>query len=118
MPGKNRGDLRPLFCPRCEQRLEFVGTKDLHSGTNWGIFGELGELFVKSGALTSTSVHAVAAWSSSSMASAKSFVGSSGPIGDHCVPNRCTSEVKQNTTRDVSLSSFEVDGGLVIVISR
>ena len=37
----------PISCPRCEQQLDFVGTKRLHEGTNWGVLGELGELFVK-----------------------------------------------------------------------
>ena len=37
----------PISCPRCEQQLDFVGTRRLHEGTNWGVFGELGELFVK-----------------------------------------------------------------------
>ena len=26
--------------------LEFVGTRDFHEGTRWGVLGELGELFV------------------------------------------------------------------------
>jgi hypothetical protein len=38
----------PITCPRCEQDLEYAGTKRFHEGTNWGILGELGELFVKS----------------------------------------------------------------------
>ena len=37
----------PIACPRCERKLEHVGTKRFHEGTNWGAFGELGELFVK-----------------------------------------------------------------------
>jgi ribosomal protein S27AE len=40
-------DRNPISCPRCEQQLDFVGTKQLHEGTNWGVLGELGELFVK-----------------------------------------------------------------------
>lgn len=40
-------DTNPISCPRCEQLLDFVGTKRLHEGTNWGVLGELGELFVK-----------------------------------------------------------------------
>ena len=40
-------DTNPIACPRCEQQLDFVGTKRLHEGTNWGVLGELGELFVK-----------------------------------------------------------------------
>jgi uncharacterized protein YbaR (Trm112 family) len=36
----------PIVCPRCELPLEFVGTRDFHEGTRWGVLGELGELFV------------------------------------------------------------------------
>jgi hypothetical protein len=36
----------PIVCPRCELKLEFVGTRDFHEGTRWGALGELGELFV------------------------------------------------------------------------
>ena len=34
-------------CLRCHTPLERVGTKTFHEGTNWGMLGELGELFVK-----------------------------------------------------------------------
>jgi Zn finger protein HypA/HybF involved in hydrogenase expression len=37
----------PLKCARCTEVLEYVGRKRFHEGTNWGFFGELGELFVK-----------------------------------------------------------------------
>jgi hypothetical protein len=37
----------PLICPRCEQSLSYVGTRAFHEGTNWGVLGEFGELFVK-----------------------------------------------------------------------
>jgi uncharacterized protein YbaR (Trm112 family) len=37
----------PLVCPRCDQPLQYVGRKRFHEGTNWGFFGEVGELFVK-----------------------------------------------------------------------
>ena len=37
----------PIACSRCDKRLEYVGRKRFHEGTNWGVFGELGELFVK-----------------------------------------------------------------------
>ena len=37
----------PISCQRCEQQMEFVGTKRLHEGTNWGVLGEIGEFFVK-----------------------------------------------------------------------
>ena len=36
----------PIVCARCELPLEFVGTRDFHEGTRWGVLGELGELFV------------------------------------------------------------------------
>ena len=36
-----------LRCSRCDRALQFVGTKSLHEGTNWGILGEIGEFFVK-----------------------------------------------------------------------
>ena len=36
----------PLRCPRCPASLDFVGTKRFHEGSNWGVLGELGELFV------------------------------------------------------------------------
>jgi phage FluMu protein Com len=39
--------MKTLECVRCEQPLEHLGTKRFHEGTNWGFFGELGELFVK-----------------------------------------------------------------------
>ncbi len=36
----------PIACARCDVALEFVGTRDFHEGTRWGVLGELGELFV------------------------------------------------------------------------
>jgi hypothetical protein len=36
----------PIVCSRCEIPLEYVGTRDFHEGTRWGVLGELGELFV------------------------------------------------------------------------
>ena len=36
----------PITCSRCELPLEYVGTRDFHEGTRWGVLGELGELFV------------------------------------------------------------------------
>jgi hypothetical protein len=36
----------PLSCPRCDTLLDYVGTKSFHEGANWGVLGELGELFV------------------------------------------------------------------------
>ena len=37
----------PLTCPRCDTKLDYVGTKKFHEGTRgWGFFlGDLGELF-------------------------------------------------------------------------
>ena len=35
-----------LRCPRCDTDLKYIGTKEFHEGTRWGIFGDLGELFV------------------------------------------------------------------------
>lgn len=37
----------PITCGRCYEPLEYVGRKRFHEGTNWGVLGELGELFVK-----------------------------------------------------------------------
>ena len=37
----------PITCARCYEQLEYVGRKRFHEGTNWGVLGELGELFVK-----------------------------------------------------------------------
>jgi hypothetical protein len=39
--------VKTVACLRCEAALEHVGTKRFHEGTRWGVFGELGELFVK-----------------------------------------------------------------------
>jgi len=39
--------VNPLSCARCNQKLDYVGRKRFHEGANWGVFGELGELFVK-----------------------------------------------------------------------
>lgn len=36
-----------LTCLRCSETIEHLGTKRFHEGANWGILGELGELFVK-----------------------------------------------------------------------
>jgi hypothetical protein len=38
---------RPIACLRCNEQLEHLGTKHFHEGRNWGVLGELGELFVK-----------------------------------------------------------------------
>ena len=39
----------PMLCPRCETRLDYVGTKKFHEGSRAMPFllGEIGELFVK-----------------------------------------------------------------------
>ena len=37
----------PIACARCSRTLDYVGSKRFHEGANWGVFGELGELFVK-----------------------------------------------------------------------
>ena len=39
--------LDPISCARCTDALQYVGRKRFHEGTNWGVLGELGELFVK-----------------------------------------------------------------------
>lgn len=38
---------RDLTCLRCSATIEHLGTRRFHEGTNWGVLGELGELFVK-----------------------------------------------------------------------
>lgn len=38
---------KPMACLRCNTELEHLGTKHFHEGRNWGVLGELGELFVK-----------------------------------------------------------------------
>jgi uncharacterized protein YbaR (Trm112 family) len=37
----------PMICPRCDNPLEYVGTKKFHEGSRgWGFWlGDLGELF-------------------------------------------------------------------------
>jgi len=36
----------PMRCPRCPTTLEYQGTRKFHEGANWGILGEIGEIFV------------------------------------------------------------------------
>ena len=36
----------PMICPRCEVSLKYIGTRQFHEGTRWGILGDLGEIFV------------------------------------------------------------------------
>jgi len=33
-------------CAGCQSPLKFLGTKTFHEGANWGILGDLGEIFV------------------------------------------------------------------------
>jgi len=33
-------------CIRCQASLTFIGTKNFHEGTRWGVLGDLGELFI------------------------------------------------------------------------
>lgn len=35
-----------INCVRCQQPLAYLGKRDFHEGTRWGVFGELAELFV------------------------------------------------------------------------
>lgn len=35
-----------MLCARCDVSLEYAGTRDFHEGTRWGVFGDIGELFV------------------------------------------------------------------------
>ena len=38
--------LEPMVCPRCESPLDYVGNHKFHEGRRFGVFGDLGELFV------------------------------------------------------------------------
>ncbi|WP_105167835.1 hypothetical protein [Pseudoalteromonas sp. T1lg23B] len=44
-PDQDLTNLTP-DCIRCQTGLTFIGTKNFHEGTRWGVLGELGELFV------------------------------------------------------------------------
>jgi hypothetical protein len=44
---KPAGHPKPIACLRCNEELAHLGTKHFHEGRNWGVLGELGELFVK-----------------------------------------------------------------------
>lgn len=44
-PDKRHHDTA-LDCIRCQASLTFIGTKNFHEGTRWGVLGELGEFFV------------------------------------------------------------------------
>jgi len=45
-PIKPNKEESPIACPRCDRRLDYVGTKSFHEGTRFGALGDLGELFV------------------------------------------------------------------------
>lgn len=36
----------PKKCSACQCALKFVGSREFHEGANWGMLGDLGELFV------------------------------------------------------------------------
>jgi hypothetical protein len=38
----------PKSCAVCHTALKFAGTKEFHEGTNFGILGDFGELFIQS----------------------------------------------------------------------
>jgi hypothetical protein len=42
----NRG-LMLMLCPRCNSRLEYIGTRRLHEDKSLGVLGELGEMYKK-----------------------------------------------------------------------
>ena len=46
--GAEQPEKNPIFCSRCNRKLDYVGTKKFHEGTRaWGfLLGDLGELFV------------------------------------------------------------------------
>lgn len=44
-PAENLRDSIP-DCIRCKAPLQFIGTKNFHEGTRWGVLGEIGEFFV------------------------------------------------------------------------
>jgi hypothetical protein len=46
-PGAAVGSVNALSSVRCHEALQHLGRKRFHEDPNWGIFGELGELFVK-----------------------------------------------------------------------
>jgi hypothetical protein len=37
---------KAMTCLRCDVPIRWVGTKQFHEGTRWGVLGDLGELFV------------------------------------------------------------------------
>jgi hypothetical protein len=38
---------RDVDCLRCNTALDFVGVRNFHEGTRWGVIGNLAELFVR-----------------------------------------------------------------------
>ncbi|MEX2430334.1 MAG: hypothetical protein WD645_00265 [Dehalococcoidia bacterium] len=38
--------LDPMVCPRCDTNLTYLGTREFHEGTRWGLLGNLAELLV------------------------------------------------------------------------
>jgi hypothetical protein len=38
--------IRKIDCLRCESPMASIGRKDFHEGTNWGLLGAIGEMFV------------------------------------------------------------------------
>lgn len=45
-PMKPRAEKSPISCPRCDRKLDYVGSKVFHEGTRWGVLGDFAELFV------------------------------------------------------------------------
>lgn len=45
VPEKAAGQFVP-DCLRCKKKLSFIGTKNFHEGTRWGILGDIGEFFI------------------------------------------------------------------------
>jgi hypothetical protein len=37
---------RRIDCIRCRIRMKWLGRREFHEGTNWGLLGTIGELFV------------------------------------------------------------------------
>ena len=35
-----------IACIRCKTNLKYIGTREFHEGTRWGVLGNIGELFV------------------------------------------------------------------------
>ena len=39
-------EANPMVCSQCKTALVFAGTREFHEGTPWGVFGNIGEVFV------------------------------------------------------------------------